>query len=93
MNKSLSPPPPNALLREPLTPLKFCLLLADTPARLLKALALVGMTGYGAIQGEAVLIGGERLGCRVGPDQAKAAIFFGCDKAAESDPGQSFSPI
>jgi len=31
----------------------------------------VGLTGDGAVQGEAVLIGGERLGCRVGSGQGR----------------------
>jgi len=31
----------------------------------------VGLAGDGAVQGEAVTIGGERLGCRVGPGEGR----------------------
>jgi len=40
-------------------------------AQLLEPIALMGLARNGAVEGETVLIGCERFGCRVGPAQGR----------------------
>ncbi len=58
---------------------------SNVTAQPLEAVALVWLTRHGAVQGEAVLIGGEAFGCCIGPVEGGVLEGEGSAASARSD--------